>query len=555
MTATQPPSPADPSVLVVIPARGGSKGIPRKNLRTLAGRPLIRYAIETALASRFCPLVVVSTDDDEIALVAERCGAQVHRREPSLGQDAVTLDPVIHETAQAMAARHGRPFDLVVTQQPTSPLLRTASLDQALQRLVDDPGIDTLISAKDATHLSWRLQDGAYLPNYQARLNRQYLPKVFSETGGFLIARWAQVTPTSRIGPSVSLHVLEPPESIDIDGHDDWGLCTYYLRRRRVLFVVSGYREIGLGHVFHTLLLANDMMDHEVGFLVDARSRLAYDVIAARHYPVAMQGDAPLADEVARLRPDVVVNDRLDTELDYMQRLKALGIRTVNVEDLGPGAPLADAVVNAIYPATERGERQRVHEGPAYASLRDEFLLTEPRPPRARVERVLVLFGGTDPSGLTEKVLEAVEPWCAAHGIALDVVTGPGYPDDDRLDRFRHARVHRGVSQISRFMRDADLAFTSAGRTIFELAAMGTPAIVLAQNPRELTHTFAAEAHGFLHLGLGRDVAPHAVLRALQDLVADDARRLAMRGRMLETDVRDGRQNVVRIIDEVVRSL
>lgn len=555
MTVHEPQRPADPSVLVVIPARGGSKGIPRKNLRTLVGQPLIRYAIDTALASSFAPVVVVSTDDDEIALVAERCGALVHRRPPALGEDAVTLDPVIYETAQTMAAATGRSFDLVVTQQPTSPLLKTASLDRALQQMVDDASIDTIISAKDATHLTWRQQDGDFLPNYQERLNRQYLPKTFSETGGFLIARWTHVTPRSRIGHKVGLHVLESPESIDIDGHDDWGLCTYYLRRRRMLFVVAGHREIGLGHVYNTLLLANDMMDHEVSFLVDARSRLAYEVIAARHYPVTIQGEALLADEVARLRPDVVVNDRLDTELDYMQRLKALGVRTVNVEDLGPGAPLADAVVNAIYPATERSGDQRVYEGHTYASLRDEFLLTDPKPSRDRVERVLIMFGGTDPSGLTVKVLEAVEPWCRERGIALDVVTGPGYIESRSLDGFTHADIHREVSNISQFMREADVAFTSAGRTIFELAAMATPAIVLAQNQRELTHTFASEKHGFLHLGLGVEASAEDIQKALRSLVLDDEFRRSMRARMLETDVRDGRRNVVRVIDEVVRSI
>ena len=543
----------EPSALIVIPARGGSKGIPRKNLRSLVGQPLIAYAIATARASRHRPYVVVTTDDDEIALVAERLGAHVHRRDPRLADDAATLDPVIHDAVTNVEVRLGCRFSLVVTQQPTSPLLRSESLDAAIARMLDDPGIDTVISATNDTHLSWRRDGERYHPNYTERVNRQYLPPTFRETGGFFISRREHVTASGRFGPRVHLHELAMPESIDIDSHADWGLCTHYLRRRRVLFVVTGHRRVGLGHVYHSLLVANDLVDHEVAFLVDRGSTLAFEAIASRHYPVTMQHGESLVDHIADLRPHVVVNDRLDTDLAYMEALGRLGVKTINIEDLGPGAALADAVINAIYPDTDLGGDPRAFFGPAYACLRDEFVLLTPRPASPRVERVLVTFGGTDPGGFTLTVLDAIEVWCAERGIAVDVVTGLGFDDAIDITRFQHARFHKRVDNISAFMRAADVAFTSAGRTLFELASVGTPAIVMAQNERELTHTFAAERHGFVHLGLGRHVAASSILAALSRIVADDAYRHVLRERMLAVDLRQGRSNVVRVIDEIVR--
>lgn len=540
-----------PRIALVIPARGGSKGIPRKNLRTLNGVPLIAYTIRTALASIHGPLVVVSTDDDEIAVIAEKEGAQVHRRSSDLAVDATTLDPVIYDAIVNLEEQLGSRSDLVVTVQPTSPLLATKSLDAALSRMLEDPTIDTTISATNDTHLSWRREDDRFVPNYEKRVNRQYLPPTYRETGGFLICRRDVLTETSRIGPNVQLYELEMPESIDIDSHADWGIATHYLRRKRFLFVVTGHRKVGMGHVYNSLLIANDLAHHAVEFLVDDQSQLAFDAISLRNYPVRMQSSPNLADDVNRLAPDVVVNDHLDTSVEYMRAITQPGRKLINVEDLGPGARMADLVVNALYPDAEIGAKTRAEFGPEVATLRDEFILTTPAEPRSRVERVLLTFGGTDPSGLTAKVLDSVQAWCEANGIAVDIVTGLGFDATDSLTMGPNVTLHKDVRAISTLMNEADIAFTSAGRTLFELASLGTPAIVLAQNERELTHTFASEENGFVHLGLGAQVSGDEVLAALVDLVTNTDRRLDLRERMLSVDLRQGRRNVARLVEEI----
>src|SRR5687767_2294422 len=131
--------------LVIIPARGGSKGIPRKNLRPLNGVPLISYSINLALQSSFKPDVFVSTDDAEIAYFAEKFGAQVHMRDPNLGGDKITLDPVIYEAYTTIAKKLNKQYDFVITLQPTSPLLSVKSLDLAIGQMINNPEIETTL--------------------------------------------------------------------------------------------------------------------------------------------------------------------------------------------------------------------------------------------------------------------------------------------------------------------------------------------------------------------------------------------------------------------------
>jgi CMP-N-acetylneuraminic acid synthetase len=109
------------NILTVIPARGGSKGIPRKNLRLLNGKPLIYYAITNALRSRHITDVYISSDDDEILYLAETFGAKVHKRDPKMADDQTTLDPVIYDTFDYAQKREKKYYDIVVTMQQTRP--------------------------------------------------------------------------------------------------------------------------------------------------------------------------------------------------------------------------------------------------------------------------------------------------------------------------------------------------------------------------------------------------------------------------------------------------
>jgi CMP-N-acetylneuraminic acid synthetase/spore coat polysaccharide biosynthesis predicted glycosyltransferase SpsG len=543
-------------VLAVIPARGGSKGIPRKNLRPLAGKPLIWYAIRACLAAKAMTRVVVSTDDEEIALFAERFGARVVRRPTALAADDVTLDPVIiHATRQCEQA-WGESYDVVVTVQPTCPLLGAADLESAI-RIFAESNVDTVLSVVDDRHLYWTVKDGTPVPAYAARVNRQQLPPSFRETGAIIACRRAQIERGGRIGSRVALYEMPPERSLDIDTPVDFFLCESILLRKRIVFAVVGSPALGLGHAYRAVTLAHELVRHAVSFVCPRSSELAIEYIKRHNYPVEVCDSSALLDTVLALQPDLVINDILDTDAQYVKSLKSSGARVINFEDLGGGGRHADLVVNALYPHPSPLEHVLV--GADYFCLRDEFLHL-PVIDKSRQRRsVLVSFGGVDEGDLTARVLRLLTPLCRERNVDIDVVTGPGYGHHSALTELAAQLAYAGLhivpvtQRISDYMCRAELAVTSGGRTVLELAALRVPTIVICQNRREMTHVFASAAEGILNLGYRGDVSDAQIAAALTRLLDDGKARQEMRAHLERCDFTQGKRRVIERIEAVLR--
>ena len=539
------------NILVVIPARGGSKRIPRKNLRLLGHKPLLYYSINNALKSKFEIDVFVSSEDDEILNTAVKFGAKTHKRNENIANDKTTLDPVIYDCYLHAKNIEEKEYHIIATMQPTSPLLLTKSLDKAIQKIINDNEIDTIIAAKDATHLSWKKENDKYLPNYTERVNRQYLTPEFIETGAFLITRNDIISENNRIGKNVDLALLSGGEEIDIDTYEDWNLCEYYLKREHILFVVTGNNTVGLGHVYNTLLIANDILNHDVTFLLDKESELAFNVIKSKNFHVIIQQNDDIIDDVMLINPDIIINDRLDTSKEYMQQLKKQNYKVVNFEDLGIGCEEADVVINAIYP--EKDVLPNHYFGHDYFVLRDEFILSELKAVKQDVKNILITFGGVDPNNYTEKVIRTINGYCSENNIKVTVIAGFGYEKYDTINEYSNVAVKQNVSNISDYMLKADLIFTSAGRTVYEVASIGTPAIVMEQNKREMTHFFASSEFGFSNLGLGYEVEDNDLFTEFIRLVDSFKIRKEMNELMLKQNLKLGRKRVRKIIQDLIQ--
>jgi CMP-N-acetylneuraminic acid synthetase/spore coat polysaccharide biosynthesis predicted glycosyltransferase SpsG len=538
-------------ILVVIPARGGSKGIPRKNLRLLNGKPLIYYAINNALNSKYNLDVYVSSEDDEILNTSIQFGAKIHKRDISIANDKSTLDPVIYACYKYAQEIEKKEYSFIITMQPTSPLLKTSTLDKAIIKAIKDENIETIIAAKDDTHLSWRKENNKFLPNYKKRVNRQYLTPTFTETGAFFITRKDIITEDNRIGKNVELEIISNGEEIDIDTYEDWNLCEYHLKRKNILFVVTGNETVGLGHVYNTLLIANDILNHKISFLVDKDSQLAFDKISLKNYPVFMQKEKNIIDDIKSFSPDFVINDRLDTTIEYVEQLKKLDIQIINFEDLGEGAIKADLVINAIYP--EKQILKNHYFGHHYFVLRDEFIYSKQKENIQNVKNILISFGGVDPNNYTKKTLEVIYDYCNKENINITVISGFGYKEHDSLNKYKNINIEKNVSNISKYMFDADLIFTSAGRTTYEIASIGTPTIVLAQNERELTHFFASSEFGFLNLGIGYSLTNEELYKNFIELINSNENREYMSNLMKKIDLKNGRKTVINLIQNLIK--
>jgi len=216
--------------VAIIPARGGSKGVPLKNIREVAGRPLIWYVIEACRQADSVDRIVVSTDHDDIARVAQECGAEVPFMRPEqFAGDLVTLDPVIYHAVTTLEAANGTEIDVVLTVQPTCPLLRPDTIDRSVATLMAGD-YDSVIMVKEIRHLYWRRVNGQFEPLFAKRANRQELDPLYSETGAVFASRRAIITPHDRLGSNIGHVIGSEQEAIDIDTEIDLRLAELIIR-------------------------------------------------------------------------------------------------------------------------------------------------------------------------------------------------------------------------------------------------------------------------------------------------------------------------------------
>jgi CMP-N-acetylneuraminic acid synthetase len=215
-------------VLAVIPARGGSKGIPKKNITLLAGKPLIEYTINAAKAAEGIDRIVISTDCHEIKSVCESLGVEVLLRPAVLSTDfSATKDVLVH-AVESLAAR-GYIFDAVMTLQPTSPLRSANHINEALQLFEGDPQADSLVSCVNVPHIYhphsvMKVNDKGYLEpfiNAEQPTRRQDKQPIFARNGAAIY-----ITRTNRLidyiyGGRLIPYMMDDYFSVDIDDQYD----------------------------------------------------------------------------------------------------------------------------------------------------------------------------------------------------------------------------------------------------------------------------------------------------------------------------------------------
>ena len=538
----------DNKILVVIPARGGSKGIPRKNIRMMNDKPLIAHTINHAKSSEYIDNVVVSTDDDEIKFIAEKFGADVIKRSKELAEDNVPLDPVIYDATIKQEEKFNTVYDFVITLQPTSPLLKTSTLNKAIGKLCE--GNDTVISVVDDRHLSWGYdkENDEFYPLYSKRVNRQYLPEQYRETGSIFATKREFLKKDSRLGEKIDLIPVSPHESIDIDNYEDWWVAERLLMKKRILIKTDASHEIGTGHIYRGLAIASKLVNHDVIFLLNENKEIGINIIKNYNYPYITHKEDNILGKIKEYEPDIVVNDILNTTSSYIKSLKDEDYFVLNFEDLGGGVKYADLVCDALY--EHKIPLKNLYSGHLYYILKDEFYYQPYKEIHPSVKEILLTFGGTDPNDLTKKTLNCILK--SEFKGNVKVILGLGYMDKKGIEKefqdYSNIEIFEDVKNISEYMISADLIFTSAGRTMYEIASIGVPCVCLCQNQRELTHIFGNVENGFINLGLGSEVKETDLIKTINDIIYNYDLRLEMSNRMKNVDVRHGFENLMKIV-------
>lgn len=222
-------------IIAIIPARGGSKGLPKKNILELFGKPLIAWSIEASLKSQYITKTIVSSDCDEILNISSQYGAETLKRPEELALDTSPTEPVIKHVLDNL--NEYEKFDYIILLQATSPLRDETIIDNAFEHLFNNNAA-ALISVNEIDNKilkAFKLNTNGYLEGISNNIfpfsRRQDLPKVFMPNGAIYIIKTEDFLKSNRLFTSKTIHFLmDENKSYDIDTIDDLKKCDEILK-------------------------------------------------------------------------------------------------------------------------------------------------------------------------------------------------------------------------------------------------------------------------------------------------------------------------------------
>lgn len=231
-------------IVAIIPARGGSKGVPRKNIRLLGGKPLIAYAIEAAKKSKLIQRVIVTTDDTEIAAIAKKHGAEVPFIRPAeLAKDDTPPGPVLEHALRFLKEKEKYTPDIIVWLEPPCPFRTPGEIDEAVRALQKDKKADSLRSVCEPfqnPYKSWTL-DKKYLRPLLTEKGRvlhtgprQKTKKTYWQNGAIFLVRYNTIMKKGNFfGDRILPFIMASHKFVDIDKEGDFLLAEFYLKNHK----------------------------------------------------------------------------------------------------------------------------------------------------------------------------------------------------------------------------------------------------------------------------------------------------------------------------------
>ena len=223
------------NILSIIPARGGSKGIPMKNLIKLNKKPLLEYTLKASLDSKLITKTVVSTDNTKISDYVIQFGAEVILRPKKLSTDKSSIEPVIFHTLDVLRKKQNYVPDLIVLLQNTSPLRNSKHVDESIKLLLKKK-YDSVFSAFKSHYFLWKMHSTGSTPiNYspKKRPNRQEMHDQFIENGALFVTKYSSfIKNASRMSGKIGIYEMPEELSYQIDSHHDKNLIKNIMKRK-----------------------------------------------------------------------------------------------------------------------------------------------------------------------------------------------------------------------------------------------------------------------------------------------------------------------------------
>jgi spore coat polysaccharide biosynthesis predicted glycosyltransferase SpsG/CMP-N-acetylneuraminic acid synthetase len=544
--------------LCLIPARGISTGLPKKNFKTINGTPLVAHTINSALEARRIDDVIVSTESEELAEISKSYGAEApFLRPPELSEADVLLNEVIDHAITELIEEGYEISDErpLVILQPNVPFTRPEDIDAAIRKY-EDNGRHAIISVVEERAFFWRTSNDHLEPFHEERELRSELEPLYRETGSIYVTNRSILAAGDRVGDTPSYIVTDRRSAFEVDTLVDFWLAEKIKAGPEIVFRVDGGNEIGMGHIYRCITLAREllnMLEGRVTFVTDNKYEGGVEKLKSTEFDVVTVESGDGFEYINNIEPDIIFIDVLDTASKYVRQLRDTSAAVINLEDLGEGAEHADYVINALY--EDGNDRHNELFGAEFVVVEQEFK-DHWSNINYEVENVLLTFGGSDPSNISTRVI--TELGSADLSYRYKLVLGPDFLHDEALsevpdDILSQVDIVRNSNDMPGLMKWADVAICSGGRTAYELAATGTPTLVVAHNEREAQRMQDLDAFGaVVFLGKAEKLEDIMVAEELSSLDAEYSRRVTMSENAKKFVDGSGVQRIMDLVYEMI---
>ena len=327
------------------------------------------------------------------------------------------------------------------------------------------------------------------------------------------------------------------------------------MNKRRILVRVDGSNLIGLGHVYNMLTVLERFKKDEILIVMRTRKNLGVEKFKKEKFNVKyFTKKDELKNIIEKFAPNLIFNDILNTTVSYMKFLKKFNTPLINFEDLGKGKKYADLVFNPIYYSSST---KKEFFGHRYACVRSEFRKAKKKKIYKNVKKIVITFGGTDPTNKTKKIINFIKN-SEFKNIQWNIILGLGYSQRKEIRTISkkmnndgyNIKIIEKTDNISEFVNGCDFAITSNGRTVFELAAMKIPMISIAVNKREREHSFVRKMKTGFHINYLSTKNDLDISKNVNKMF-EYQNRLRFINNMKKADIHHGINRVVKEINKI----
>ena len=531
---------------VIIPALKKNVAFQDDLVKKLLGITLIQRSINKALNLGVeAKDIFLMTDSEEIRIIGDRNNVNTFWN-ADLSWEKYIYGERIWSYLQNITDKS----DYIIFLSPYAPLIEVSSILQALNDFIDSKENVLKPFHKVSSNFHAEGKKNSFDTLFA---DNQKSYKIESKsfillTGEFFINDFQS-----------KVKILEWPigfKVFEIKSQQDWWVCEKMLGRKRIIFRVIGNKNIGSGHIFRALSIAHEITDHEILFVCDDQNDVAISILKNCNYWLGVYELELIINGIIDLKPNLVINDILSSNEGDILPLKQLKIKTINFEDLGPGGKLSDLTINELYDSPLYNSKNTLW-GHHFFFVRDEFNGAKVHIFKNNVKKIMLSFGGTDQHNLSYKVYKIIKNICTQKGIEIHIVIGSGYRKYKDLEKSIKGNpdvfLTRGTGVISSIMEQCELAIVSNGRTVYELAHMNIPSIVISQHQREAEHTFASEDNGFLNLGIYSEFLTNNLIKKnLIKLIDDSNFRNQLFNNISKFNFYANKQKVINKIDNLL---